>query len=77
MHGLQTATHSANRQHHRANQRLLFVTLLDAQVNAKFEQTFPEAELRSLDEIYSAQFDLGRLRAQSDVHDKPLGEESK
>ncbi len=49
------------------HKRLLFVALLDAQLFAKFKQTFPEAELRSLDESYGAQFDLGRLRAELKV----------
>ncbi len=49
------------------HKRLLFVALLDAQLFAKFKQTFPEAELRSLDESYGAKFDLGRLRAELKV----------
>ena len=41
--------------------------MLDAQLFAKFKQTFPEAELRSLYESYGTQFDLGRLRAELKV----------
>lgn len=39
------------------HKRLLFIALLDAQL---FKQTFPEAEIRSLDESCGAQFDLYR-----------------
>ena len=49
------------------HERLLFVALLGAQLFTNFKQTFPEEELRSLEESYGAQFDMGRLRAELKV----------
>ena len=49
------------------HERLLFVALLNAQLFAKFKQTFPDEELWSLEESYGAQFDMGRLRAELKV----------
>ena len=46
------------------HKRLLFVGLLDAQKFPQYKQSFPEAELKSLEESYGAQFDLSVLRAE-------------